>query len=130
MTAALKDSGIVLFAHGARDPRWAAPFEAIANQVRAGATGVAIELAFLEIMEPDLDTAIARLVAGGCVRIDVVPLFLGTGGHLRKDLPRLAEAARASHPATDIRLHPAIGEDEGIAAAIAVAVLALAAVGE
>ena len=28
---------IVLFAHGARDPRWAEPFEAVAGRVRAAA---------------------------------------------------------------------------------------------
>jgi len=27
--------GLVLLAHGARDPAWAAPFEAIARRVRA-----------------------------------------------------------------------------------------------
>ena len=30
---------IVLFAHGARDPRWAEPFEAVAARVRATAPG-------------------------------------------------------------------------------------------
>ena len=30
---------IVLFAHGARDPRWAEPFEAIAARIRAAAPG-------------------------------------------------------------------------------------------
>jgi sirohydrochlorin ferrochelatase len=29
--------GLILFAHGARDPRWAAPFEAVAARVRAPA---------------------------------------------------------------------------------------------
>jgi sirohydrochlorin ferrochelatase len=27
-----------------------------------------------------------------------VPLFLGTGGHLRRDLPPLVDALRAAHP--------------------------------
>jgi sirohydrochlorin cobaltochelatase len=28
-------TGLILFAHGARDPRWAAPFEAVAARIRA-----------------------------------------------------------------------------------------------
>ena len=89
---------ILLFAHGARDTRWAEPFLAIAAQMRAGEPGVVVELAFLEMMQPDLATAARRLVDGGAERIDVVPLFLGQGGHLRNDLPPLVAAVRAAHP--------------------------------
>ena len=40
---------IVLFAHGARDPRWAQPFEAIAARVRAAAPDCRVALAYLGI---------------------------------------------------------------------------------
>ena len=99
---------IVLFAHGARDPRWAEPFEAVAARVRAAAPDYPVALAFLELMAPTLDAAVAGLVGAGATRIDVVPLFLGTGGHLRRDLPPLvdgvsslphAATAKASAPA-------------------------------
>ena len=49
-------NGLILFAHGARDPRWAEPFEAIAAAVRARAPSVDVRLAFLELMAPDLPT--------------------------------------------------------------------------
>jgi sirohydrochlorin cobaltochelatase len=112
---------IVLFAHGARDRRWAAPFEAVAERVRGGAPGRVVRLAFLELMQPSLREAVDDLVAQGVADIDVVPLFLGSGGHLRDDLPRLADAARASHPALRLRLHLPIGEDESVIAAMAAA---------
>ena len=32
-------------------------------------------------------------------QVDVLPLFLGAGGHVRKDLPPLLDALRAAHPA-------------------------------
>ena len=82
------------------------------------------------MMQPDLPAAIARLAAEGIERVDVVPLFLGTGGHLRKDLPPLVDAARAAHPGLDIRLHAAIGEHPAVADAMAGAALALARAGE
>ena len=121
---------IVLFAHGARDPRWAEPFEAVAARVRAGAPGCQVTLAFLELMAPDLAEACAGLVAGGATRIDVVPLFLGTGGHLRRDLPPLVDALRAAHRGVDVRLHAAIGEHAAVVEAMAAAAVAAAGFGE
>jgi sirohydrochlorin cobaltochelatase len=119
---------VLLFAHGARDPRWAQPFEAVAAHIRAAAPAVPVALAFLELMPPTLDAAAAALVAGGATTIDVVPLFLGTGGHLRDDLPPLVDALRASHPGVTIRLQAAIGEHPLVSDAMARAALAAAGI--
>jgi len=121
---------IVLFAHGARDLRWAEPFEAVAGRVRAAAPDCCVALAFLELMAPSLDDAVAGLVGAGATRIDVVPLFLGTGGHLRQDLPPLVDALRAAHPAVDFHLHAAIGEHAVVVEAMAAAAVAAAGLGE
>ncbi len=121
---------IVLFAHGARDARWAEPFEAVAERVRAGAPGCRVALAFLELMAPTLPQAADALVAAGATRIDVVPLFLGTGGHLRRDLPPLVDALRAAHPALDVRLHAAIGEHAAVVEAMAAVAVAAAGFSE
>jgi sirohydrochlorin cobaltochelatase len=121
---------LVLFAHGARDPRWAEPFEAVAARVRPAAPGVPVVLAFLELMQPSLAEAVAALVAKGATRVDVVPLFLGTGGHLRQDLPPLVEALRVAHPGVAIGLHAAIGEHPAVIDAMARASLAAAGFGE
>jgi len=123
-------SGLILFAHGARDARWAEPFLAIAERIRVADPGRPVELAFLELMEPDLGEAARRLAAGGARRIDVVPLFLGMGGHLRNDLPPRVEALREALPEVELRLHPAIGENEAVIAVVASAVLAAARFGE
>jgi sirohydrochlorin cobaltochelatase len=123
-------AGLILFAHGARDPRWAEPFLAIAERIRIADPARPVELAFLELMEPDLGSAARRLAAGGAARIDVVPLFLGMGGHLRNDLPPLVDAIRAELPGIEIRLHPAIGENEAVIAVVASAALAAARFGE
>ena len=119
--------GLILFAHGARDPRWAEPFEAIASAVRARAPDVAVRLAYLELMAPDLGAAADALVAEGCTRIDVLPLFLGTGGHLRSDLPPLVESVATRHSQVAIRLHGAAGEAPALIAAMAEHALSLTA---
>jgi sirohydrochlorin cobaltochelatase len=115
----MNDRALILFAHGARDPRWAAPFEAVAARLRARQPGRAVVLAYLELMPPTLGEAAAALHAEGVRRIDVLPLFLGTGGHLRRDLPAQAEAACAALPGLTMRLHPAVGEHPALTEAMA-----------
>lgn len=117
----MNHDAIILFAHGARDPRWATPFEAVAERLRSDRPGVAVRLAFLELMTPDLPAAAAELIAAGCRRIEVVPLFLGTGGHVRKDLPALLDALRGVHPQIGFALHPAVGDAPEVIAAMAAA---------
>jgi sirohydrochlorin cobaltochelatase len=112
-------TGLILFAHGARDPAWAAPFDAVAARVRRAQPDAEVRLAFLELMAPSLPEAGAALVAAGCTRVSVLPLFLGAGGHVRKDLPKLVDALRAAHPTVLFALHGAVGEDDGVIAAMA-----------
>jgi sirohydrochlorin cobaltochelatase len=101
------------------------PFEAVAGRIRGAAPQLAVELAYLELMSPTLPEAGERLVGAGCTRVDVVPLFLGTGGHVRQDLPALLEGLRAAHPSVRWRLRPAIGEADSVIDAMAEAALRL-----
>lgn len=110
-------TGLILFGHGARDSRWREPFDRLLSIVGEPYAGP-VSLAFLEVMQPDLPTACSTLVELGATRIVVVPLFLGTGGHLRKDLPRLISSAEAQAgvPVTAVG---AIGEDPKVLMAMA-----------
>ena len=122
--------GILLFAHGARDPNWALPFQAVAARVRqaraADALPPEVELAFLEFMTPDILAAGDTLVARGCNEVAVVPLFLGAGGHVRKDLPRLLAELSERHAGVSWRLCPAVGETDILIQGMADAAWALA----
>ena len=107
-------NGLVLFAHGARDPRWREPFERLAAKTRIERPGLAVRLAFLEFMEPDLDAAVDDLAAHGCTAIRVVPVFLGQGGHVRDDLPAAVAGVRERHPGIAVALRQAVGEDDSV----------------
>ncbi|KAF1055724.1 MAG: Sirohydrochlorin ferrochelatase [Burkholderia gladioli] len=111
--------GIILFGHGSRDPRWMEPFERLAERVRATHTSGPVALAFLELMPPEFEEAIAAHVTAGCAKITVVPVFVGQGGHVRRDLPEIIEACSAAHPNVGIRSASAIGEDDSVLDAIA-----------
>ncbi|WP_137893643.1 CbiX/SirB N-terminal domain-containing protein [Ramlibacter sp. 2FC] len=103
--------GIVLFAHGSRDPLWRLPIEAVARRMLELAPQVPVRCAYLELSAPDLETAVGELLAQPLEQITVVPMFLGVGRHAREDLPLLMEALRARHPGVRFRLQGAIGED-------------------
>ena len=111
--------GLILFAHGARDARWAEPFERLQQRVRILAPDAEVRLCYLELMHPDLDGAIAELVALGVDSIRVVPVFLGQGGHVRRDLPGLIAAAQGRYAGTPIICAAPAGEDDRVLDALA-----------
>ncbi|HEV6967832.1 CbiX/SirB N-terminal domain-containing protein [Roseateles sp.] len=107
--------GLLLFAHGARDPAWSRPFEAVAERLRAARPGTPVALAYLEFMSPGMEEAAAQLAAEGCTRVHVLPLFLGTGGHVRRDVPLLLDRLRARHgDAVEWLLHAPLGEHDAV----------------
>ncbi|RYE79507.1 MAG: cobalamin biosynthesis protein CbiX [Oxalobacteraceae bacterium] len=110
---------LILFAHGARDPRWAAPFERLRELAQSALPGTVVSLAFLELMSPRLPEAVASLVQDGCGKVSLVPVFLGQGGHVLRDLPLLVDELRNTHPGLDITVAPAVGEDAAVLDAIA-----------
>ena len=121
--------GLILLAHGARDPAWASPFEAVVARIRERAPETRVRLAFLELMQPNLDAAAAELAGLGCQRIDVVPAFLGTGGHVRRDVPPQVARLRDAHPGIAWTLHPALGQTPHVISALADAAIDLAELG-
>lgn len=109
---------LILFAHGARAASWAEPFERLRGMVQARMPDVPVSLAFLELMEPRLPAQVAALAAGGVTAITVVPVFLGQGGHLLRDLPLLVDQLRIDHPGVSVEVAGAVGEDPGVLAAM------------
>lgn len=112
-------NGIVLLAHGSRDPQWVEPFEQIRAAVESLRPQCAVALAYLEHSTPDFVSAVDQLVARGATLIEVVPLFLGPGGHVRSDVPQLIERATAKHPRLKVDLKPFIGDARSVLDAIA-----------
>ena len=109
---------LILFAHGARAASWAAPFERLAALTQARLPDVPVSLAFLELMEPRLPEHVAALAAQGVTDITIVPVFLGQGGHLLRDLPLMVGQLRIDHPQLSISVAGAVGEDPGVLGAM------------
>ena len=117
--------GIVLFAHGSRDPLWRAPMEAVRQHIEAQSAAAAVRCAYLELCAPNLPDAVQELLAESVshnthiTHITVVPMFLGTGKHAREDLPVLVQALRNAHPSVQFHIQPAIGENPRMTALMA-----------
>jgi sirohydrochlorin cobaltochelatase len=112
--------GIVLVAHGSRDPEWSRPFERLAAALEKRLPAHAIALAYLEY-GASIEEALTALVAKGVGSVRVIPLFLGAGGHVKLDIPRLVEAARPHVPVT---IEQPIGEQAALIEAIAAGIAA------
>lgn len=103
--------GIVLFAHGSRDPLWKAPVERVAARISQIDPSALVRCAYLEMQAPDLDHAVQELLDAGARSVRIAPMFFGVGKHLRDDLPGMAARLRQRHPSLDLRIEPPIGED-------------------
>lgn len=131
--------GLILFAHGSRDPLWRGPIEAVATHIRSDHPQQPVACAYLELCEPSLPDAAAQMIAQlahatdsiascadsepangqKCLKIRIVPMFLGMGKHAREDLPELAAGLRAAHPDVEFEITSTVGEDPRVTALLA-----------
>jgi len=122
----ISKDAIVLFAHGARDLRWARPLERLQAELARIRPDAMVRIAFLELQGPDLRQTLTALAAAGARRIDIAPIFWSQGGHIAVELPALVEAFAASQPAIELRVLPVLAELPGMNEFVARAILAQA----
>jgi sirohydrochlorin cobaltochelatase len=111
MTTGLNTAtGVILFAHGSRDPRWRLPIDAVALEMANQWPGLSVACAFLELTTPDLATTVESLMMQDKTHLRIVPMFLGVGRHAREDLPQLVADMVKAYPKVHFELVPSIGE--------------------
>ena len=111
MSTTSQKRGIVLFAHGSRDPLWHKPIEAVAAHIATLSPETPVVCAYLELSTPDLATATQALVDRGVQAVTILPMFLGVGKHAREDLPELVADLQSQYTNTQFLLKAAVGED-------------------
>ncbi|MFF1904005.1 sirohydrochlorin chelatase [Kitasatospora sp. NPDC058218] len=104
---------LLAVAHGSRNPAGAAATRALLARVRALRPELDVRCCFLDLAAPALPAALDTLSAGEPAVL--VPLLLGTGYHLRVDIPGALAAAGLPH----LRLAPALGPSRLLATALA-----------
>ncbi|MDR0674471.1 MAG: CbiX/SirB N-terminal domain-containing protein [Zoogloeaceae bacterium] len=115
---------LALLGHGARDPAWADALLAVRAKIHARDPACRVELAFLEHLPPTLETLLAALKdEGGIAHVLVLPMFIASGGHLKRDLPTRIARLQAQFPQIQIELTAAIGLSDTVQEAMSKAAL-------
>ncbi|MEV5374587.1 sirohydrochlorin chelatase [Streptomyces nondiastaticus] len=109
---ARRTPALVMVAHGTRSPAGIAVTEALAGRVRALRPDLGVRVGYLGLVAPSLDEVLAGL-RGEAV---LVPLLLGTGHHVRADIPA---AVASAGPRLRCRTAPALGPHPLLAEALA-----------
>jgi sirohydrochlorin ferrochelatase len=113
-TGAAPGPPLVGLAHGSRDPRAAAAIDQLMAAVAAARPGLTAAAAFLDLSEPDLTTAVARLDVERAV---VVPLLFAQAFHASIDVPQAVEAA-VVHTGTALTVSQILGLGPEVLAAL------------
>lgn len=100
---------VIILGHGSRVAAANGPLQEVAAMVSEKLTGTLVIPAFLQLAEPSLEDAVARLVAGGVSAIAIHPFFLYPGAHVTEDVPAKAEELRRAHPGVHITVTDHLG---------------------
>ncbi len=77
---------LVIAGHGTRVNAGAESCAALVEKVRELLPGVRVEAGFVELTPPTIDVALDTVLVDADAAV-VVPLMIGTGGHVREDIP-------------------------------------------
>jgi sirohydrochlorin ferrochelatase len=104
--------GVVIVDHGSRRKASNDLLEEFVRMYKEQTGRAIVEIAHMEIAEPDIEHAFGKCVEQGATFVAVSPFFLSPGRHWQEDIPTLAAEAAAKHPgvghfvAAPIGLHP------------------------
>jgi sirohydrochlorin ferrochelatase len=102
-------TGLLLIAHGSREPEANADLLYLVTQVRNRGCYTVVEAAFLELAEPNIIEGGMRCVGQGAKRVLLVPYFLSAGVHVRRDLALARQRLSELHPEVEFRLAEPLG---------------------
>jgi sirohydrochlorin ferrochelatase len=91
-------TGVILLGHGSRREEANDEIRQIGQMVMEGDQDGCYEVAFLSFASPSLTDAAEDLIARGLDSIVVVPIFLVTGNHIKRDIPSKLLLLKTSHP--------------------------------
>jgi sirohydrochlorin cobalto/nickelchelatase len=81
--------GILAIGHGSKLPYNKDVVTQIADYIAKRHTDVVIRAGFMENSEPTLEEAIEGFSGTGVTKVAAVPVFLASGVHITRDIPRI-----------------------------------------
>ncbi len=106
--------GTVLLGHGSRREEANEEIRQIAKMIQEADPNGLYKVAFLSFGEPHLAAAAKKLIEAGCKKIIVMPLFLVTGNHIKRDIPSRLLLQKTTYPEVKFVLAEHFGVHPGI----------------
>lgn len=107
-------TGIIVFAHGSRIEPANQAVRAVAAELARSGPYQHVVAAFLELGQPDLETAAIELSKRGVRRLVIIPYFLTLGMHLERDLPRIVARISDNLSQLEISVSPPLDGHPGL----------------
>lgn len=105
-------TALVIAAHGTRLPEGQQACRELVDRVRAMLPGVRVLDAYVELDEPAISVAVTDALETDPARhAVVVPLMIGTGGHVREDIPSEIAAGKQELSGGTVTYTPHLGPD-------------------
>jgi sirohydrochlorin ferrochelatase len=104
-------TGILFVGHGTRNEQGLAEFRTLTSRVarRLPSDVHIVHHAFVEFAKPTVIEGVHQCIVDGATDVLLVPIFLFTAQHLKRDVPGMLAEVRASHPDVTFRMTPSLG---------------------
>jgi sirohydrochlorin ferrochelatase len=109
-----RKTGVIVFTHGSRLQEGNDIMVRLVEKLRARLGHEFVEPCFMELGQPDIPTAIDKLVARGCNHIFGYAFFLVPGKHLQEDIPAIIEQALKKHPGVTYEISEPMMDDPAL----------------
>lgn len=116
---------LLVIAHGSRVGRSNTEIAVLVEKLKLSNSNFdLIDFGFLEMAQPNIMQAGAKLVALGATNIKILPYFLVAGNHVVVDIPAQVETLSRQFPRVEFSIAPYLGCADGIVALVAAQVAA------
>jgi sirohydrochlorin ferrochelatase len=102
-------TAVLLIAHGSRRSEANDDLLRLAEIIRAKGLYPIVEIAYLELVSPDIAAAGAECVARGASAVKLLPYFLSAGAHVVEDLEQHRRELAERFPRVTFELCPPLG---------------------
>jgi len=119
--------GIIILAHGSREPETEKTMEEIVNKVRDKTSNGSIRMAYFQFVKPSLEDSVREFIEEGVKEINIIPYFLFPGVHIREDVPLALGEIKREYPGVTINVADTLGADDRLAEIVADRITALSA---
>lgn len=109
-----KKTGVIVFTHGSRLKAGNDIMVRLVDRLRAQLGSDLVEPCFMELAQPDMPSAIEKLIARGCNHIFGYAFFLVPGKHLQHDIPEIIETTLAKHPGVTYEISEPMMDDPAL----------------